>query len=435
MKRLFDTPAGKRAFALSALAVFAVCCIGSCADESEPTGVGPQHPYGIVVASEGCKLFDKPAEDFDAPSNRDCVAWTYGADGTLALKHVNAGFNCCPGALTADITISDDAITIVEHEQMNGCRCLCLFDVRYKVFKLPAGTYTIRFVELYELGDPPLAVTVDLASNPTGSFCVPRTHYPWYEPSGSRPEPQGRLVRASGCGGDPSLTDDDTYATDLSCVEWRLSEGGVLRLRHLNAGFNCCAEIGADISVEEGLITIVEHESGPPCDCLCLYDIEYEFAGIPAGTHRVRFVELYTSSEDELLDFPVDFSVYPAGVQCAYRTHYPWGYSSSLPEDEARLAVMQREIVDFIGVPSCGAVGDCRHIGIGSKPCGGPWSYLIYSAATIDEHELRSRVLRYNAWNHGMNRRYGLVSTCDVAPEPRPGCVGGVCADLDAGPR
>jgi hypothetical protein len=291
------------------------------------------------------------------------------------------------------------------------------------------GVYTVQFVELYAFDDPRLVGSVELSPDATGSFCVDRTHYPWYE-AGAPVEPSGRLVRTSGCGTEPvHFGSNDDYPTDLSCIDWLLYDGGMLRLRHINAVFNCCAVIGADISVEDGVITIAERESGPPCDCYCLYDLEFEITGITPGTYRVHVVEVYVHPGEEPLDFTADFATYPAGVYCAYRDYYPWGYSSSLPEDRAKLGAMAEVIHEYIGTPSCGSEGDCRYIGIGAKPCGGPWSYLIYSAATIDENELRYRVLRYNAWNHGMNCRHQLSSTCDVPPPPCPICLGGVCVD------
>jgi hypothetical protein len=438
MKISFDTPPCTRVLAFSALAVLAVCCAGSCDNENQPTGIGPRYPYGVLLGATGCKLFAEPSEGFDAPSNRDCVAWTYAADGTLMLKHVNAGFNCCPGEITADITISGNAITIVEHERMGGCRCLCLFDVNYKVFKLPAGTYTIRFVELYEIDDPPLAVTVDLASNPTGSFCVPRTHYPWHDPDGSQAEPAGRIVSTLDCGTKEAATPafGQSFPRDMSCASYRYGDDNVLRITHENAGFNCCAgAISADISVENGVITIAEREDRSDCDCACLWDVSYEIANVPPGSYTVRFVEPYRNAEDEALEFPIDLASAPSGIACAGRVRYPWTHDRTREEDWLLLDRLRDFILGYIGSAPCSGDGECRHIAFGAKPCGGPWRYLVYSTRNVDPDLLADIVSRHNAVNAVFNRRWRAISDCSLPPVPRAGCALGSCVDLDNPPR
>ncbi len=382
-------------------------------------------PYGKLVGYSDCKSFDDEAKRLDSAPNLDCIEWNYTAEGQLYLKHTNAGFNCCPEELYAEITITADTITIEEYERGSLCHCLCLYDLDYTISNLEPGTYTIRVEEPYrQQTDPVLEITVDLSSAPMGSFCVKRSGYPWND--GSSNEPQGRIVRVEGCG--RSNTDPALYPGDLSCIEWN-SAGETLLLKHLNATFNCCAKIGADIKISDTIIAITEWESNSVCDCHCLFDVEYEITNLLPGTYRIIFTEPYRRSDEEALEFTVDLVTFPMGVQCAYRDHYPWGFLSTLKEDEARLDDMKRAIMDFVGTPYCSDDRQCRYIGIGRKPCGGPWSYLIYSASSVDEYELRYRVLRYNAWNHGMNRRHNLVSTCDIPPVPNPRCFAGVCKE------
>lgn len=182
MKRFIVGPRIRR----PSLLVFAACALAAavalpaCESDDGPAGVGPRKPYGLLLSRSSCKM-TAGGEAADALPNQDCVEWSY-AGGTLDLTHVNAAFNCCPMSITADITITDDEITIVEHEARGQCDCTCRYDLAYRIVKLPEGIYTIRFIEPYLLGDPPLAVRVGLASNPSGAFCVERTHYPWPQP-------------------------------------------------------------------------------------------------------------------------------------------------------------------------------------------------------------------------------------------------------------
>lgn len=98
--------------------------------------------------------------------------------------------------------------------------------------------------------------------------------------------------------------------------------------------------------------------------------------------------------------------------------------------DRRRLERMRAEIED-IAQTACEDVEDCRFIGLGSKPCGGPWRYLVYSASSTDVERLRDKVTAYNRFEAQMNRRYGYISDCSLAAEPAVDCVEGHCVDLN----
>ncbi|MBM3299070.1 MAG: hypothetical protein FJY85_03850 [Deltaproteobacteria bacterium] len=96
-------------------------------------------------------------------------------------------------------------------------------------------------------------------------------------------------------------------------------------------------------------------------------------------------------------------------------------------EVEAQLRAMRAEIESMVGVPTCSDIADCAYIAFGSKPCGGPWTYLIYSRATIDPDVLAARIREYNDLEDRYNHRFAVVSDCSVAAEPRLTCANGVC--------
>jgi hypothetical protein len=100
--------------------------------------------------------------------------------------------------------------------------------------------------------------------------------------------------------------------------------------------------------------------------------------------------------------------------------------------DVARLEEMEQEILALVADPLCEASNDCRFVGVGAKPCGGPWYYLVYSVASVDSAALAAEVAEYNEFNAELNGRYGWVSDCSVPPVPTPGCQDGTCVDLDA---
>lgn len=142
--------------------------------------------------------------------------------------------------------------------------------------------------------------------------------------------PVGRLVGRTDCKGSAGLSSPartGLRAAGTECVEYEYDGKSVLRLKHINAGFNCCpGTVSAEITVEGGEIRIREKESSSLCDCSCLYDVSYEFAGVALGIYHISVVGPYQNESDTPLEFRVDLIGAASGSFCVERTHYPWGY-------------------------------------------------------------------------------------------------------------
>ncbi len=149
---------------------------GSCASSSGPD------PIGRLVSRTDCKSSGgASAGAASAPtSSQECVEYDYDGKSLLRLKHVNAGFNCCPGTISADIDVFGSTIRIEEKESSSLCDCSCLYDLSYEIAALPPGTYRLTIVGPSQPdSDPPLTVDVNLGHAASGSCCVERTRYPW----------------------------------------------------------------------------------------------------------------------------------------------------------------------------------------------------------------------------------------------------------------
>ncbi|NMC44905.1 MAG: hypothetical protein GYA46_13385 [candidate division Zixibacteria bacterium] len=145
---------------------------------SGPGPCGP--PSGRLVSHSDCLTMEKGDGDGEATIAQDCIEYQYDGQGTLLLRHANAGLNCCPEDFAAVITVVDGVITIDETPIPGFCDCLCLFNLDYTVINLPPGTYTLSILEqCLHVGDLPLKGTIDLMTAPSGSFCLTRDHYPW----------------------------------------------------------------------------------------------------------------------------------------------------------------------------------------------------------------------------------------------------------------
>ena len=86
--------------------------------------------------------------------------------------------------------------------------------------------------------------------------------------------------------------------------------------------------------------------------------------------------------------------------------------------DRAQLMEMRREIDALVGDAPGASIKDCRDAGLGSKPCGGPWEYIVYSVSSTDSTALAERLTAYEAFEAEMNERYGYLSDCSVPNIP-----------------
>ena len=86
--------------------------------------------------------------------------------------------------------------------------------------------------------------------------------------------------------------------------------------------------------------------------------------------------------------------------------------------DRAKLVEMRGEIDALVGDAVGASIADCRYAGLGAKPCGGPWEYIVYSVSSTDSTALADQLAAYDAFEAEMNERYGYVSDCSVPAIP-----------------
>lgn len=99
--------------------------------------------------------------------------------------------------------------------------------------------------------------------------------------------------------------------------------------------------------------------------------------------------------------------------------------------DREQLTKMEAEIDGLIGEATCTDAQGCRSIAFGDKPCGGPWSYKIYSVSGVDTLQLAGMVEAYFKFNRVLNERHGWMSDCMVVMPPNIDCVEGRCVAVE----
>src|SRR2546422_474970 len=86
--------------------------------------------------------------------------------------------------------------------------------------------------------------------------------------------------------------------------------------------------------------------------------------------------------------------------------------------DRATLDALYQAIRDLTQNRTCQDTSECAALPLGSKPCGGPWTYLVYSKSTVDEVELQAKVLHLAAYEAQYNQEHRVFSDCSLAVAP-----------------
>lgn len=142
-------------------------------------------------------------------------------------------------------------------------------------------------------------------------------------PTDPRANASGALVYFNGCKESASMkaTADSLggLMTNKECLEYDF-DGNILRLKHINAALNCCAdEVTAEVSIDDSFILIEPKEvyQDGPCFCTCLYDIDYEIRDLKSGAYKI----IIKSFE---LPLELDLTQPISGTYCEDRNNYPW---------------------------------------------------------------------------------------------------------------
>lgn len=136
---------------------------------------------GQLVSNSPCKddLFLK-SQIVVAPDSISRVEYSFDNNtNKLIMKHINAGFNCCPDSLYCKIELKGDTILIQEFEKEAGCKCNCLYDMDIEINGVGMNQYQVKFVEPYAGEMDKIEFEIDLANAANGSFSVIRKRYPW----------------------------------------------------------------------------------------------------------------------------------------------------------------------------------------------------------------------------------------------------------------
>jgi len=135
---------------------------------------------GKITDSSECKTIKLDDYKNGIPDSLSCIYYFYEeSTEKLLMKHINAGFNCCPVKLYCVVNMSVDTIIINEYEESAMCNCNCLYDLEIEITGVSPMQYQVKFIEPYSSQQDKIMFTMDLSNHPESSFCAIRKQYPW----------------------------------------------------------------------------------------------------------------------------------------------------------------------------------------------------------------------------------------------------------------
>jgi len=103
------------------------------------------------------------------------------------------------------------------------------------------------------------------------------------------------------------------------------------------------------------------------------------------------------------------------------------GDDKSSDDPDETLQELEKQINEEIGEARADDISFCNQVAFGSKPCGGPWKFLVYSKMESDEDELLRLVNNYNELESQLNVVEGRSSDCSVVQKAELDHINGRC--------
>lgn len=93
----------------------------------------------------------------------------------------------------------------------------------------------------------------------------------------------------------------------------------------------------------------------------------------------------------------------------------------------AAVARLESEVRALAVSRGCNAAPECRVAPVGARACGGPRTYVAYCAANTDSLALFAKLSELKAIESQLNRRAGVMGSCEVPMPPEVHVQGGHC--------
>jgi len=108
------------------------------------------------------------------------------------------------------------------------------------------------------------------------------------------------------------------------------------------------------------------------------------------------------------------------------------GSGDITPQETEKVVIdkLKIEIKSMAEASVCSEEFTCYSVGIGAKPCGGFWEYIVYSNS-IEVVDFLAKIETLNELEKTYNEKYMILSDCFMAMPPSSmECVEGKCVGV-----
>ncbi|WP_372762273.1 hypothetical protein [Pseudoalteromonas sp.] len=105
--------------------------------------------------------------------------------------------------------------------------------------------------------------------------------------------------------------------------------------------------------------------------------------------------------------------------------------ADSKPVSEKSIQAAKDELTALITDPQCDAIEQCKVLAVGSRACGGPSSYVVYSTKTAEQQQVEKLAKQITQLESNYNTQNQMVSICQHLTAPSTQCVENKCVKLE----
>jgi hypothetical protein len=92
----------------------------------------------------------------------------------------------------------------------------------------------------------------------------------------------------------------------------------------------------------------------------------------------------------------------------------------------------KNQLNTLVADAQCDTTAQCKVSPVGSRACGGPSSYIVYSTKTVAEEEVTNLSKKITAFESNYNAQKDMMSTCQHLTTPSTQCVENKCVKLES---
>ncbi|EWH04069.1 MULTISPECIES: hypothetical protein [Pseudoalteromonas] len=104
--------------------------------------------------------------------------------------------------------------------------------------------------------------------------------------------------------------------------------------------------------------------------------------------------------------------------------------SKSAPE-KTTITAAHQQLKQLIQDPSCDNSSQCKVLPVGSRACGGPSSYVVYSTKTANSSEVEKIAQKITSLESQYNAANDVMSICQHLTAPGTQCSANTCVKID----